>query len=86
MAFGSKIDHRARLVLRQQLRQQSAVTNIALHKNVARIALQAGQIVQVARIGELVEVDNRLVVACQPVEDEVGANKACAASDKNHGV
>ena len=45
----------------QQAGHQRAVANVALHKDMARIALQAGQVFQVARVGQLVEVDHRLV-------------------------
>src|SRR5574343_299223 len=85
MAFGGKVDDGAGLVLGQQARNQGAVADVALHEDMAGVALQAGQVVQVARVGKLVEVDNRLVAACEPVEHKIGANEACAAGDQNHG-
>ena len=84
VAFGGKVDDGSGLMLCQQAGQQSAVTNIALHKGVARIALQAGQSFRVARVGEFVEVDDRLLRTSQPVENEIGADEAGAASNEDH--
>ncbi|MCY1551782.1 hypothetical protein D9M68_881370 [compost metagenome] len=50
----------------------------------ARVALQAGQVLQVARVSELVEVDDGLGGLGQPVEHEIAADEAGAASDQNH--
>jgi hypothetical protein len=70
----------------QQAVDQRAVADVALHEDVARIALQAGQVGAVAGVGERVEVDDRLVRCRQPVEHEVAADEAGAAGDENgHG-
>ena len=82
--FGRKVDHGARLVLGQQAGYQGGVANVAWHEDVARIALQAGQVVQVACVGEFVEVEHRLVAGGKPVKNKIGANEAGAAGDKNH--
>ena len=86
MRFGRKVDDGTRLVLRQQAIDQGAVTDVALHEDMARVALQAGQVVQVAGIGELVEVDDALRVAGKPVEYEVGADETGASGDEDHGM
>ncbi|EKD98666.1 MAG: hypothetical protein ACD_23C00318G0001, partial [uncultured bacterium] len=75
MRLGGKVDHGARLVLCQQASHQGGVANVALHEHVARIALQAGQVVQVASVGELVEVEHRLVAVGEPVKNKVGADE-----------
>ena len=85
MAFGGKVHDGARAVFGQQAGHQGAVANVALHENVARIALQAGQIGQIARVGELVKVEHRLVAGGQPVEHEIAADETGPAGDKNHG-
>ncbi len=54
-----------------------------LHKGVTRVALQAGERFEVACIGEFVEVHHRLIAAGDPVEHEVAADEAGAASHKN---
>ena len=85
MAFGGKVDDGARAAFGQQAGHQGAVANVALYENVARIALQAGQIGQIARVGELVKVEHRLVAGGQPVEHEIAADETGPAGDKNHG-
>ena len=85
MRLGRKVDDGAWPVLGQQARDQRTVANVAMHKHMARIALQAGQVVQVAGVGELVEVEHGLVRAAEPVEHEVGAYEAGAAGDQDHG-
>ena len=85
MAFRGEVDYGARPMLAQQLGHQGAVADVALHEHMALITLQAGKVVHIARIGQFVEVDDRLVVHGQPVEYEIGTDKACAACDQNHG-
>jgi len=58
MALGRKIDHGARPVFGQKVLHQIIVTNIALHKSVAWVSLQAHQDLQITRISELIEVDH----------------------------
>ena len=84
MALGGKVDHRARLVLGQQARDQGRVADVALNEVVAGIGLEAGQRLGIARVGQLVQIENRLVTLREPVEDEIGADEARAASDENH--
>jgi hypothetical protein len=43
MALGRKVAHGAGLALGQQAFHQSAVASVALHKDMARVALQTGQ-------------------------------------------
>lgn len=68
---------------RQQAGYQRAITNIALHKNMPRIALQWRQGFQITRVGQLVQINDWLIAASQPVQNEVGANKTGTAGDKN---
>ena len=84
MRLGRKIHHRAGLVLGQQSSHQLRVTDVPLHKDMARIPLHTVQIVQIARISELVEVDHGLTGGSEPVKDKVGANETRAAGYQNH--
>ena len=85
MAFCRKVHHGAWLVLGQQTGHGGTVTNVCLHKDVAHISLQGSKVFQVACIGELIHIDHRLVMVCQPVQNKIGANKTRTASYKNHG-
>ncbi len=61
MAFGSKVQNSAGAVLGQHAVHQSSVAQVAFNEVVARVALQAGDILQIACVGEFVEVDDRLI-------------------------
>jgi hypothetical protein len=58
--------------------------DVAVDEDVARVALQRGQALEVARVRQRVEVDDGLADGRKPVEDEVGADEAGAAGDENH--
>ena len=83
VAFRREVEHRARAVLGQQPVDEGAITQVALHEGVSRIALQADEVFHVAGVGEFVEVDNGLVADSQPVEYEITANEAGTAGDEN---
>ncbi len=85
MRFGREIQDGPRPVLGQQPGEQLPVADVPLDEQVARIALQRREVLQIACVGELVEVDEGLIAAGQPVEDEVGADETRAAGDQNHG-
>jgi hypothetical protein len=83
--LGREVHDRARLVLAKQAHDRRAVADVAAHERVARVAAQRREVAEVARVGELVEVQHRLAGRGDPVEDEVGADEAGAAGDEDHG-
>ena len=85
--FGGKIDDGAGLVLGEQFGDEVEIADVALDEDVARIALQSGEVLEVAGVGQRIEVDDRFIRLRQPVEDEIAADEAGAAGDKNllHG-
>ena len=85
MAFGRKVHDGAGLVFGQQLVQQCTIADITLHEDVAFIALHAVQIVQIACVGELIQIDHGLLGAIEPVQHKIRADKAGASGDENHG-
>ena len=44
-------------MLGKQLLDERGIADVALHKNVARVAGEIGQIGRIARVGQLVEID-----------------------------
>ena len=82
MTLSGKVDHRTGLVGLQQLRDQIGIANVALHKDVVRVALQAGQGFQIARVGQLVQIDHSFRGLSQPIQNKIGANEAGTAGDK----
>ncbi len=86
VALGREVQHRAHFVLGQKARHQGGIADIAVHEHMACVALQARPVLEVAGIGQLVEVDDGLVLMCKPVEDEVRPDEAGAAGYKNSHV
>lgn len=70
-------------MLGQKVREQLMVADIALGIGVILIGLKRGEISQVARVGEIVEVDAWFIVLFQPIDDEVGPDKSGTAGNKN---
>src|SRR5690606_17607866 len=60
------------------------VADIALHEDVARIALQRAQVLQIAGIGQQIQIEYGLIALGQPVENEIAADEAGTAGDKDH--
>ena len=67
--FGRNIDDGAGLMLGKQFGDKVEI---------AGVALQRGDVLEVASVGEYVEVDDSFIGLCQPVEDEFAADKATA--------
>ena len=81
--FGGKIDDGAGLVLGEELGDEVEVADVALDEDMARVALQGGEVLEVAGVGQRVEIDDRLIGMGQPVEDEVAADEAGSAGDED---
>jgi hypothetical protein len=80
VGFGGKVDHRPRLVLGQQLAEQRCIADVTLHKPVPGIAPKTGQRFQIARIGELVQIDHGFGLGpSQPIEHKIAADESGAA-------
>ena len=63
VAFGGEVDHGARPVPGEERVEQRPVEDVALDEAVAGVAVERGQVLAVARVGEGVEVDHRLAGA-----------------------
>jgi len=85
VAFGGEVDERARAVLRQQGGDGGGVAHVGVHEGVARVVAHAVQVVQIAGVGEFVDVEHRLVARGEPVQHEVGTNESGTAGNENHG-
>ena len=84
MAFRRKVNDGARPMLRQQLANQSRIADIATHENKLRIILEGSEVFQVARVGQLVQADDGLILPRKPVQDKIRADKSGTACNQNH--
>ena len=58
VAFRCEIHDRIRTMLGEHLRDESAIADIALHEHMVGIAVQHRQGVEIARIGQRIEIDD----------------------------
>lgn len=79
MRLGGEVEHCTRAVLGQQTLHKRAVTDITVHENMLRVALQADQALQVAGVGQLVQVDDGFAGLAYPIQHEIRANEAGGA-------
>src|SRR5690606_4050335 len=70
--------HRIGAVLREQARDQRAISDVAMHEQVVRVAIERSQRVAVARVGQRIEIDDADAVA-NGVQHEVATNETGAA-------
>ena len=62
MRLGCKVDDGTWLMLCQQAIHEHPVTDVALHKMMPGILGKRDEVVEIACVGQLVEIDDRLVV------------------------
>ena len=83
VALRGKVDDVIEIVLCKQALDQLLVADVALHEDVAGVALNVLQVLEVAGVGQLVEVDQQdLGVFLEHIMHKVGTDKTGAAGDK----
>lgn len=86
MAFRRKVNNAPDVVLSEQLLNKRLVADIPLHKGIVGQALAFLQVVEIARVGELVEIDDMIIrVLPAEVRYKVGSDEAGSAGDENGG-
>ena len=80
MALSGKMHDGAGLVFCQQAGDVGGIANVAAYEDMSRVLLQAGQIAEIASIGQFVKIDYGLIVERQPVAYKIGTDEAGAAS------
>ena len=85
MRFRRKVHDGAGPVLGQQAGQQYAVADVAVDEDVTWIVVERGQRFQVARVSQLVQIQDSFTTLDQPVENKIRADEASASGDKDHG-
>src|SRR5580692_6026191 len=82
MALGGEIDDRIDGILRDHRFDELGIADVAALEPITRIAFDVGGILEVSRVGQLVDVEDRLLgVAGQLVADEIRADKSAATGD-----
>src|SRR5690606_34447370 len=84
MALGSKMQNRPRPVALQHPGDRGGIAQVNPLKVITRVLLQSGKVRRVARIGQRIQIDHRLLTDSQPVADEVGTDKSATTCYQNH--
>src|ERR1700722_4430724 len=82
VALSGEMQDRARLITVEQTLDKGLVADVPLLEMVARMLLHRGEVLQIARIRELVEVDHGRAHQREPIQNEVRANKPGSAGDE----
>ena len=85
MRFGGKVYDGVDLMPGEQFLDETGIADVAVDKNVAGVAGEICQIGRIARVGELVKIDElrrERVVVSEALTDEIGADKAATAGDE----
>ncbi|MNE67255.1 hypothetical protein D3C80_1628530 [compost metagenome] len=81
MRLGCQVHDRVRLELGQGPTDRYAVADIGLQELVTRVVRNAGQRLEVAGVGQLVEVEHLVPGVVEQVANQRRADKARTASD-----
>ena len=86
MGLRGEVNDGANGVASEELANQFAVGNIAVHKGVRGVRRKRVEIVGVAGVGERVKIDHGFIAVGEPILNEIAADEARAAGDKyGHG-
>jgi len=85
MGLGGKVDDGTGSVLDKELGNQFGITDVSADKDIPGIALQRGKVLEVARVGQLVEVDDGVFLKGDPVENKVRADESGTAGNEDCG-
>jgi len=85
VALGGKVHHRRRTMFGEQALDEGGVADIAMDELVPA-GVETHQRIGIAGVGQQIQVDDSRSRLGQDVVDEVGANEAGAACDKNRAA
>ena len=86
MGLRGEVNDGANGVASEQLADQFAVGNVAVHKGVRGVRGKCVEIVGVAGVGERVKINDGFITVGEPILNEIAADETRAAGDKyGHG-
>ena len=79
MGLRRKVNHNVRLLLLEKVKDKGSVRDIAAHKAVVLLVCDRRNALQIARIGQKIQVDDLVLrIVIDLILHEVAADKACA--------
>ena len=83
MGFSREIDNRTWPMLRQKCCDQRGIADVAGDENVLRLAGSVREVVEIACIRELIQIDHGAETEREPIENEISADKSGAPGHEN---
>ena len=83
MAFGCQMHHHSRLILGKNLGNSCFITDISLLKAIATVAANPRQRLEIAGIGQLIDIDHIKACMAKNISDDGATNKARTTCNKN---
>ena len=85
VGLSRKVDDGAGAVLGEKFGDEFGIADIAANEGMLGIPLKVCEVLEIPCVGELVEVDDGILLECDPIEDEVGTDESGAAGDDDGG-
>ena len=86
MALRRKVHNGLGLMLLEQCGNDGSVANIGLGKRMSFVVGNAGEITEIARVGERIDVKQGRALAGQPVQHKISTDKPRPTSNQNHDL
>src|SRR5260370_41652919 len=83
VALSGEVNDSAGSLALEQVAQKIAIDNVALLAAIARVGFDGTPVVEIASVGQLVEIQDSRAFRGNPLENEIRANEARAPGDEN---
>src|SRR5208337_1586968 len=83
VALGGEVNDGAGLSAPQQAAHKIAIDDVALLEAIARMGFDGTQVVEIARVCQLIEIQDARGFGGNPLENEIRANESSAAGDQD---
>src|SRR6185436_8023551 len=83
VAFRREVDERDRPIRFEHAVDQTLIADISVHELIARVIPDQMQAAGIARVGELVQIDDPRRFVGQPLQDKICADETCTPCNEN---
>src|SRR6266478_4436969 len=83
VALSGEVNDGAGPLALEQVAQKIAIDDVAVCEAIARVSFDGAQVVEIARVRQLVEIQDARAFRGNPLENEIRANEASATGDEN---
>jgi hypothetical protein len=83
MTLGREVHDGTRTAASQKIAHQFSVSDVSMYEGVPRIGRNRYQIAEIPGVGKLVKIHHRSSIGREPLQNEVGTNKAGSSGHQN---